>query len=165
MDTSEMRELLHGYLGELNWASGITKDDILEHLAGRDDALRTAVNQYVTEGTYADADAVMTVIPVQAWQDTQGDAWRGAENQPGEDTPKTFQSTPVGQNTDNVYHQGGPAPQTPGFGHTTADGDAGQTDMSAGGRGTGGAAFGDEGSNAGEVDLGITNDISGIAVE
>ena len=95
MDTSEMRELLQGYVGELDWSGGVTKDAVLAHLAGRDEALRTMVNLYVAEGTYESPDEFMTVIPTQAWQDVQGDAWRGAEIQYVEDVPSHFQDAPV----------------------------------------------------------------------
>lgn len=102
MDTSEMQELLQGYLAELNWAGGVTKDDLMGHLVGRDDALRTMVNQYVAEGTYQNLGDVMTLIPAQAWQDVQGDAWRGAESQYVEDVPSNFQGGPVGQDDSDV---------------------------------------------------------------
>jgi hypothetical protein len=87
MDTSEMRELLRGYLSELDWSGGVTKDDVIAHLAGRDDALRTMVDEYVAEGSYDGPEAMLNVIPAQAWQDVQGDQWRGAEIQYVEDTP------------------------------------------------------------------------------
>ena len=107
MDTSEMQELLTGYMGELDWTGGVTKDDVLAHLAGRDDALRTMVNEYVAEGTYQDVDEVLNVIPVQAWQDTQGDRWQGAQTQYVEDVPSRFQAGPVGQDDSDVYRAGG----------------------------------------------------------
>ena len=116
MDANEMRELLQGYLSELNWSGGATKDDVLAKLAGRDDALRTMVNEYVAEGTYHHIDDVMTLIPAQAWQDAQGDQWRGAEIQYVEDTPSHFQEGRVGQDESDVYHRGDSAPPTPGFG-------------------------------------------------
>ncbi|MDF3016600.1 MAG: hypothetical protein K0R44_1825 [Thermomicrobiales bacterium] len=51
-----MRELLQGYFGELDWSGGATKDALVAHLAGRDEALRTMVNEYVAEGTYQNLD-------------------------------------------------------------------------------------------------------------
>ena len=72
VDTSEMRELLRGYFGELDWSGGTTKDALVAHLAGRDEALRTMVNEYVAEGTYQNLDDVMNVLPEQAWQSVQG---------------------------------------------------------------------------------------------
>ena len=149
MDTSEMRELLRGYLSELDWTGGATKDDLMSHLAGRDDALRTMVNQYVAEGTYQNLDEVFSVIPVQAWQDVQRDAWRGAESQYEADVPSHFQEGPVGQVTSDVYRAGGPRPQTPGFGQSTG------ASGGAGGSGAGTGGVGDAGSNAGEVDPGV----------
>lgn len=55
------------------------------------------VNLYVVEGTYRDSDAVMTLIPAQAWEDVQGDDWRGAESQYVEDVPSHFQEGPAGK--------------------------------------------------------------------
>lgn len=97
MDTSEMQELLRGYLSEMDWSGGATKDDLMGHLVGRDDALRTMVNLYVPEGTYPTSDAVLTLIPAQAWEDVQGDDWRGAESQYVEDVPTHFQDGPAGK--------------------------------------------------------------------
>jgi hypothetical protein len=102
MDTSEMRELLQGYLGELDWSRGATKDALVAHLAGRDEALRTMVNEYVAEGTYQDLDDVMNVLPEQAWQSVQGDTWRGPESQYVEDVPSHFAEGPVGQEEGNI---------------------------------------------------------------
>jgi hypothetical protein len=119
MDTSEMQELLTGYMGELDWTGGVTKDDVLAHLAGRDDALRTMVNEYVAEGTYQDVDEVLNVIPVQAWQDAQGDRWQDAQTQYVEDVPSRFQAGPVGQDDSDVYRAGGSSPSTPGFGQSS----------------------------------------------
>lgn len=48
MDTNEMRELLQGYLCELDWSGGATKDTIMKILVERDDALTTMVNEYVS---------------------------------------------------------------------------------------------------------------------
>lgn len=118
MDTGEMQQLLVGYLNEMDWRNGATKDDILEHLAERDDDLLTLVNEYVAEGTYKDPGAVMNVIPVQAWQASQGDTWRGGEVQYTEDVPSNFEAGPVGEDERDVYHEGGPRPQTPGFGES-----------------------------------------------
>ena len=123
MDTSEMRELLQGYLSELDWSGGATKDDLMAHLAGRDEALRTMVNQYVAEGDYQNVDEVLNVIPAQAWQDVQGDEWRGAQSQYAGDVPSYFQEGPVGEDASDVYRAGDPPPATPGFGQS-----AGATD-------------------------------------
>jgi hypothetical protein len=92
-----MRELLHGYLSELDWSDGVTKDALLLHLAGRDDALRTMINQYVVDGVYQTRGEILNVIPAQAWQDAQGDEWRGAPSPYADDAPNTFQQSPVGQ--------------------------------------------------------------------
>jgi hypothetical protein len=55
------------------------------------------VNEYVGEGVYANAAEVLDRIPAQAWQDAQGDAWRGPERLAPEDVPSGFQDSPVGQ--------------------------------------------------------------------
>ncbi|HEV2072658.1 MAG TPA: hypothetical protein VGR29_03365 [Thermomicrobiales bacterium] len=102
MDASEMRELLHGYLSEMDWAGDTTKNDILEHLAGRDEALRTMVNEYVALGSYQGPDAVLDLLPAQAWEDVQGDEWRGAESQYVEDVDSNYQEGPLGQNQGNA---------------------------------------------------------------
>ena len=93
----------------------MTKDRLLAYLAGRDDTLRTMLNEYVAEGTYQDRDAVLSVFPAQAWQDSQGDRWQGAAMQYVADVPSHFQEGPVGQDRGDVYRSGGPAPATPGF--------------------------------------------------
>ena len=97
MDASEMRELLEGYLAELDWANGATKDDIMVKLAGRDDALRTMVNEYLAEGSYPDPAAVLSVLPAQAWQDAQGDTWRGPEGLLAEDADSHYRESAAGQ--------------------------------------------------------------------
>lgn len=112
-----MRELLGGYLAELDWSGGATKDDLLRHLAGRDDALRTMINQYVVDGVYQSPDAILNVIPAQAWQDTQGDRWQGAPSPYAEDAASTFRESPVVQDA-GVHLAGGPRPAIPGFGQS-----------------------------------------------
>ncbi len=95
MDASEMHELLRGYLGEMDWTNGATKEDIMRHLAGRDDALRTMVNEYVSEGTYQAPEAVLTLISEQAWEDASraipGEAPRA---NPRKTFPATFRMGP-----------------------------------------------------------------------
>jgi hypothetical protein len=118
VDTSETQELLTGYLGELDWTDGVTKDRLLAHLAGRADTLRTMLNEYVTEGTCHDMDAVLSVIPAQAWQDSQGDQWQGAAMQYVADVPSHFRERAVGQDRSDAYRSGGLAPATPGFGQS-----------------------------------------------
>ena len=147
MDTSEMRELLQGYLSELDWSGEVTKENLLSHLAGRDDALRTMINEYVAEGSYRSPDEVLNVIPAQAWQDVQGDEWRGAEIQYVEDTPSNYQGGAVGQDDTDVYRQGGPAPQTPGFGQSAG----------AQGKATAGATGSDAGAGVGGLTGTVTD--------
>ncbi len=120
MDASEMRELLQGYLSELDWSGGATKDDLLRQMAGRDDALRTMVNEYVAEGTYGGAEDVLNVIPAQAWQDAQGDRWSGPTTLDPEEVDSGFQESPVGQDSSDVSRGGSPTP-TPGFGQSTPE--------------------------------------------
>ena len=76
MDDRDMRELLRGYLDGLDWSRGVAKTDLLARL-GDDEALRNVVGQYASEGIYFSPDDLLTVIPEQAWQAAQGDAWRG----------------------------------------------------------------------------------------
>lgn len=97
MDTAEMKELLTGYLNEMDWSGGATKDEVVAHLAGRDEDLRTMVEEYVAEGRYDNPFHLLTVIPVQAWQDTQGDEWRGSESDDPEQVESHFKDGPVGQ--------------------------------------------------------------------
>jgi hypothetical protein len=125
MDSGKMHELLHGYLREMTWTAGVSKDDIVAHLADRDDALRTLVEEYLAEGTYYAVYEVMDLMPAQAWQDAQGDVWRGGEMQYVEDVPSNFMAGPVGGDESDVYQEGEPAPQTPGFGRLAGAGDAG----------------------------------------
>lgn len=96
-DASEMHDLLRRYLGELDWSRGITKDDMMQLLVERDDALATMVNEYIAEGTYSDIDEVMNLIPDQAWQDVQGDEWRGPEIQFVEDVETHFSESRVAE--------------------------------------------------------------------
>ncbi|MDQ3044960.1 MAG: hypothetical protein M3R06_07410 [Chloroflexota bacterium] len=76
LDEGMMRQLLDDYLAELNWAGGVDKNALVAAVKD-DEALRNVIGQYVAQGTYADADAVLAVIPEQAWQDAQGDRWQG----------------------------------------------------------------------------------------
>ena len=98
MDERDMRELLRVYLAEMNWGGAVSKADILNHLQGRDEALEALVGHYVAEGTYRAADDLLNVIPEQAWQDSQGDAWRGASfADTGEDANWHFLNGAAGQ--------------------------------------------------------------------
>ncbi len=76
METRDMRELMAERLGEVEWGTGVGKVDLLERVA-YDESLRNLIGQYVPEGTYLNAAAVLDVIPAQAWQDAQGDLWQG----------------------------------------------------------------------------------------
>lgn len=74
-------------------------------------------------GVYQTLDEVLNVIPAQAWQDVQGDAWRGAESQYTGDVPSRFQEGAVGQDDSDVYRAGGSPPATPGFGQSAGAAD------------------------------------------
>jgi len=91
MDATEMREALVALMNGMDWSEGADKSALLRQVAG-DEALTRIVDDYVAEGQYKDAEHVLTVIPVQAWQDAQGDVWRGASTLheiegPGSDNP------------------------------------------------------------------------------
>jgi hypothetical protein len=148
-----MQELLIGYLSELNWTNGVTREDLMAKLVERDDALWTMVDEYVSEGTYPTIDSVMNVIPEQAWQDAQGDAWRGGEVQFVEDHPSHFQETPVGRDESEVYRRGGPPPPAPGFGHTSEPADAEAATTASAASGSGGMPeSGNPGGGAGRIE-------------
>lgn len=160
MDTSEMRELLHGYLSEMDWSGETTKNDIMNHLADRDEALRTMVNEYVALGTYHNPEEVLTLIPVQAWQDVQGDEWRGAESQYVEDVSSNYQGGPLGQDQSDVGQPGGSPPRTPGFGQSA--GAAGGNESPADNSGSGDQPRGGmPGDGAGRIENPGTQD-SGV---
>ncbi len=76
MDATDMRELMAERLREVDWGTGVGKVDLLERVA-YDESLRNVIGQYVPEGIYLNVAAVLDVIPEQAWQDAQGDLWRG----------------------------------------------------------------------------------------
>ena len=97
MDTSAMRELLQGYLAELDWSGGATRDQVVGHLVERDAALATMVNEYVADGAYQDVDHLITVIPEEAWQNVQGDAWRGGASLDPADVPSNFRDGATNQ--------------------------------------------------------------------
>ena len=80
MDSGIMRSRLAGMLQDANWGDGVSKQDIVG-MVQRDDALHTLIEQYLPDERFTSMDAVLTRIPVQAWQDTQGDDWRGAESE------------------------------------------------------------------------------------
>jgi len=109
MDTGDMRTLLQGYLNELAWAGGLSKETIMGHITERDDDLRTMIEEYIPEGTYEDAFSVMTLIPEQAWQDSQGDQWRGAATQYPKDVETGFAESPVArkEEQDGIVGRGG----------------------------------------------------------
>lgn len=129
MEKNDLHGVLRGYLDELDWTRGATKADLLEYLAGRDEPLRTMVNEYVAEGSYQSADRVMNVIPEEAWQSVQGDIWRGSQSQFVEDVPSHFRDGQVGQDERDPQPAGdaarryadtnGPAPR--GAGGSDAD--------------------------------------------
>ena len=99
MDANDMRQQLESYLSELNWAGGLTKEQVLAHLTRQDGTLATMVSEYISEGIYAGAGDVLTLIPTQAWQDAQGDTWRGPSTLDPKDVPSGFRQGPAGANT------------------------------------------------------------------
>lgn len=95
MDEGKMRELLQGYLTEMDWSGGATKAAVNAHLIERDRALATMVDEYVSEGTYQDIEHLLTVLPQEAWQSAQGDRWQGPETQFVDDVPSYFRDSPA----------------------------------------------------------------------
>lgn len=118
MDQQEMQALLEGYFAGVDWGRGLERAEVVATVSD-DEALRNVLGQYLPEGVYHNLGEVMNLIPAQAWQDAQGDRWRGGEPADAPDVPSHFAEGPVGQDTTEVYHQGGPQPPTPGFGHTS----------------------------------------------
>jgi hypothetical protein len=110
MDTGDMQQRLHRYLGGLGTAGSVTKEDILGALAERDDALRTMITEYIPEGTYPDLWHAITLIPEEAWQAVQGDVWRGGNI--GEETESGFADSPVAKDESKAGSRG----QTPSGG-------------------------------------------------
>lgn len=95
MDTGDMRAMLRNYLAELTWTNGLGKDAILRHVAERDDDLGIMIEEYIPEGTYTSPFRVMTLIPDQAWQDAQGDTWRGPSSLDPAEVESGFSDSPV----------------------------------------------------------------------
>ena len=96
MDAGDLRGRLEERLSGLDWGPGVTKEALAERLAD-DEPLGTLVGLYVPEGTYFSAADVLTVIPTQAWQDAQGDDWRGGELPDAAATQSAFRDSPVAQ--------------------------------------------------------------------
>jgi hypothetical protein len=153
MDASEMRELLQGYLEELDWSGGVSKAALVAKLDGRDDALRTLVGEYVPEQTYRSPAEVMNLIPTQAWEDVQGDAYRGADTFDVPATPSHFQEGAVGQDASDVHHQEEASPQTPGVGQS----------VGAQGGAPGAAASGETASDGGAAEGGTAGTPGAVA--
>ena len=80
MDSGVTRSRLVSLLQDASWADGVSKQDIV-NMVQRDDALHTLIEEYLPEERFTALDDVLTRIPVQAWQDVQGDDWRGAESE------------------------------------------------------------------------------------
>ncbi len=96
MDAKDMRELMAERLREVDWGTGVGRVDLLERVA-YDESLRNVIGQYVPEGVYLNATAVLDVIPAQAWQDAQGDLWRGGTSAAVAPDRSQFLEGPVGQ--------------------------------------------------------------------
>lgn len=76
MDEGDMQDRFNALLAGLDWSKGVTKQQILDTL-GEDAALYTLVEEYVADEPWPSLARVRDVIPEQAWQDAQGDVWRG----------------------------------------------------------------------------------------
>lgn len=147
VDAHDMQAKLRGYLNQLDWSSGATKDDIMGTITERDNDLRTMVDEYIAEGTYPSADEVLFLIPDQAWQSSQGDDWRGPEIQYVENVQTGFEQSPVGQDEhrqdeQHAHARSAGGKQTPGGGQQT----------SQGGQGDGHAQHGLPGDGVGRIE-------------
>jgi len=76
MDEGDMRARFEQLLSGLDWTKGVSKQEMLDTLGG-DAALYTLVEEYVADEPWPSLARVLDVIPEQAWQDSQGDVWRG----------------------------------------------------------------------------------------
>lgn len=76
MDEGDMRSRFNDLLAGLDWSKGVSKQEMLDAL-GADAALYTLVEEYVADEPWPSLARVLDVIPEQAWQDSQGDVWRG----------------------------------------------------------------------------------------
>lgn len=94
MDSGVMRSRLESMLQDASWQDGVAKQDLLG-MVQRDDALHTLVEEYVPDERFTSLDEVLTRIPVQAWQDAQGDEWRGAESEEAGASASHFPDSPV----------------------------------------------------------------------
>lgn len=92
-----MRGWLDDHLNQLDWGEGLSKPELV--LAVEDDeALRNLIGQYVAEGHYRTPAEVLNLIPEQAWQDAQGDAWHGGETYDIAGMQSGFLESPVARN-------------------------------------------------------------------
>lgn len=96
MDARDMRQWLDDHLTRLDWSTGVSKSDLLLAVAD-DEALRNLIGQYVADGQYQTKFDVLTVIPEQAWQASQGDTWRGGGTTEINETSGGFMDSPVVQ--------------------------------------------------------------------
>ena len=123
MDEAEMRELLDGYLRDVDWGRGLTKAELVG-LVQDDQALHNLLGQYLADQTFHSQAEALQLIPAQAWQDAQGDAWRGGEVHDMAGLPSHFLEGPVGQDQSDVHRAADlTPPPTPGFGQSTVEGE------------------------------------------
>ncbi len=97
MDGAVMRSRLEAMLQDASWRDGVSKQNIVD-LVRSDDALHTLIEEYLPDERFTALDDVMTRIPVQAWQDAQGDDWRGAESEEAGASASHFGESPVSRN-------------------------------------------------------------------
>lgn len=99
MDEGRMRSVFMDQLAGCDWASGVEKDGLLTALAGYP-ALQQVVIQYLPdEERFSSVEAVMNLLPEQAWQDAQGGVWRGGEIGDIDGMHSNFGEGPVGRDT------------------------------------------------------------------
>jgi hypothetical protein len=105
MDQRDMRAWLDDHLNQVDWGDGLSKAEVV--LAVEDDeALRNLVGQYVAEGYYRTPAEVLNVIPEQAWQDAQGDAWHGGDTYDIAGTKSGFRESRVARDHPNSSTSG-----------------------------------------------------------
>ncbi len=123
MDKRDMRGWLDDHFNQLDWGEGLSKAELVL-VVEDDEALRNLIGQYVAEGRYRTSAEVLNVIPEQAWQDAQGDAWHGGETYDITGMQSGFRESPAARDRPERQYAGGQTASPPG--ESSGTGDAGQ---------------------------------------